>query len=540
MRKLLAALFLVVTVSVMQWPPPWVDAQQNQSPPALQGNVSLTSTSGALIYPLSGQSTCTLSVGGTWTGTITVTASAANLASPSPVPTSAALKDELSGGSSIAANGVYSYHTYGATVINLSAVSTGTALVQYQCSQASSATSSVPVTIASLPPVVVVAPTDAAGRLSVDLNTTPLPAPTATIGVTIQNIPTVIPSCPAVSYPCGFPTPIPTGTPYPAPAGTVFVANTPGVTIQNTPAVNQGTSPWVVSTPSAGPLPTASAGAAAPANAIQTNAYVNCILAAGAAPSVTVGNAIAQQCDAAGRLIVNPQPQATIQVNTPAPLPTMATNLYPGVVRVGPSTAPAAVNSAYSAVVDSSGNSSTKICAGTTTNCVAPTASPNAASVMALLPSAPCANNAGTINCAAVNSSQQMSVVLPTTGAAAQCTFLGGTIQKSVIAVSASATTTTVVAISGSTVVYVCGWSIYIQAGTTPAFQLESSTVGSCASGNVNITGVYGGIAGSIGELFNSPGVNGPFYTSPAGGTICIVTTGTTPTVNGTLWYVQQ
>lgn len=50
--------------------------------------------------------------------------------------------------------------------------------------------------------VTIVAPTDASGNVKVTT-----PAPNATVFV--ANAPTVVPSCPALSYPCGLPTPIP-------------------------------------------------------------------------------------------------------------------------------------------------------------------------------------------------------------------------------------------------------------------------------------------------------------------------------------------
>lgn len=63
------------------------------------------------------------------------------------------------------------------------------------------------------------------------------------------------------------------------------------------------------------------------------------------------------------------QTSVPLTVNTPAPAPTISPGLMTGVVMVGPSTAPAAINGTYTNTVDSSGNAAVKLCKSVTTLC---------------------------------------------------------------------------------------------------------------------------------------------------------------------------
>lgn len=109
----------------------------------------------------------------------------------------------------------------------------------------------------------------------------------------------------------------------------------------------------------------------------------------------------------------------------------------------------------------------------------------------------------------------------------------------------ASATTAAVVAISGSTTVYVCGFDFTIAGSATTATtaQLEYGTGTACVSTQTALTGTYGSGDAAVSTT--------PTYVSRGDGQatvlagiasngICIVTAGTTVKVAGSLTYVQQ
>lgn len=106
-----------------------------------------------------------------------------------------------------------------------------------------------------------------------------------------------------------------------------------------------------------------------------------------------------------------------------------------------------------------------------------------------------------------------------------------------------SATTTSLVAVSGSTTVYVCGFSMTVapsitsadtalfEYGTGAACTSPVALTGTYGNGNVALTGVVPVTYGSgIATIFKSAASNG----------VCILTAGTTVSVQGVLTYVQQ
>lgn len=111
------------------------------------------------------------------------------------------------------------------------------------------------------------------------------------------------------------------------------------------------------------------------------------------------------------------------------------------------------------------------------------------------------------------------------------------------VAVTASATTTQLVAISGTTTVYVCGYQLAVSAGTAPTVQFEYGTGAACGTGTTVLTGVMGtGVtvaAGVAGPIFTA-GNDVTLFKAPAGNALCLVTGGTTPTVGGFVTFVQQ
>lgn len=108
-----------------------------------------------------------------------------------------------------------------------------------------------------------------------------------------------------------------------------------------------------------------------------------------------------------------------------------------------------------------------------------------------------------------------------------------------------SATTPQFVALSGSTVVYVCGFSVSIAPSATSAdtIQFIYGTGSNCGTGATALTGTYGN-----GDLTTSApplpitygGGAQTVFKGAAGNAICGVAAGTTVNVQGVLTYVQQ
>ncbi len=120
-----------------------------------------------------------------------------------------------------------------------------------------------------------------------------------------------------------------------------------------------------------------------------------------------------------------------------------------------------------------------------------------------------------------------------------------GNLKASVPISVASATTTSLVAVSGVTSVYVCGFSMTIAPSATAAdtAQFEYGTGATCGTGTTVLTGTYGN-----GDLTSATGVatvnysggGSTIFVAPAGNGICIATTGTAVSVQGVMTYVQQ
>lgn len=117
---------------------------------------------------------------------------------------------------------------------------------------------------------------------------------------------------------------------------------------------------------------------------------------------------------------------------------------------------------------------------------------------------------------------------------------------KASVAISAStATTASLVAKSGSTVIYVCHFDMSIAGSATSAAtaQLEFGTGAACVTTQAAITGTYGSndAAVSTTPTVISAGVGGfSLAISAAGAALCLVTAGTNPFVQGLVTYVQQ
>jgi len=106
-----------------------------------------------------------------------------------------------------------------------------------------------------------------------------------------------------------------------------------------------------------------------------------------------------------------------------------------------------------------------------------------------------------------------------------------------------SATTTALVAVSGSTVVYVCEIDFEISGTTTGGTALfEQGTGAACAAAVVSKTATYTDAAGTVTDLFFKLGSgNSTFFLTTAANGVCAVTTvGSTPSIPVDITYVQQ
>lgn len=108
-------------------------------------------------------------------------------------------------------------------------------------------------------------------------------------------------------------------------------------------------------------------------------------------------------------------------------------------------------------------------------------------------------------------------------------------IAKSSAVISATAGAE-LVAISGSTVIYVCGFSVNVVAGTTPGFRFIHGTGAVCATGLTGLTGIY--LLPLNGDTSYTPG--GTAFKTPAGKALCIDVSGVGVDFRGVLTYVQQ
>ncbi len=119
-----------------------------------------------------------------------------------------------------------------------------------------------------------------------------------------------------------------------------------------------------------------------------------------------------------------------------------------------------------------------------------------------------------------------------------------GSLKASAAINVASATTTSLVAVSGNTVIYVCGFSISIAPAATAATALfEYGTGASCTSPTA-LTGIYGGgvtVAASAAdaEVVSYGGAGSTIFSVPAANGLCILTAGSAVSVQGVVTYVQ-
>ena len=127
-------------------------------------------------------------------------------------------------------------------------------------------------------------------------------------------------------------------------------------------------------------------------------------------------------------------------------------------------------------------------------------------------------------------------------GASDPCQDVSAVKSSAAIAIS-TATTTQLVALSGTTAVYVCNYQAVAGAGTNPSLQFVYGTGSNCGTGTTSLTGAMAtGVTVSAtapGPIFESSGGNTLFKTA-AGNALCLTTAGTTPNFQGWVTYVQQ
>src|ERR1700722_15045953 len=92
---------------------------------------------------------------------------------------------------------------------------------------------------------------------------------------------------------------------------------------------------------------------------------------------------------------------------------------------------------------------------------------------------------------------------------------------------------TQLIALSGSTHIYVCGITIQGISGTTPTFALRYGTGTACAAGTATIIGAFTTTA-------NATFTWGAQFVTTAGQELCYIQTGTSPVANYAISYVQQ
>lgn len=138
--------------------------------------------------------------------------------------------------------------------------------------------------------------------------------------------------------------------------------------------------------------------------------------------------------------------------------------------------------------------------------------------------------NSGTLKAIAVDSiGRQNAVIL-----AAGDPCLDPNLVKTSAALNVTATAQ-VVPLSSGLLIYVCGWSA-TAGGTTPTLQWEYGTGSTCGTGTTVLTGTYLPTVGA----WMSTGGAGTVVKAPASNALCMVVSGTTPSIQGVVSYVQQ
>lgn len=129
-------------------------------------------------------------------------------------------------------------------------------------------------------------------------------------------------------------------------------------------------------------------------------------------------------------------------------------------------------------------------------------------------------------------------------GSADPCTYA---LKSSAAFNISTVTTTSLVALSGTTSVYVCGFSMTIAPSATSAdiAAFVYGTGAACVTGQTGLTGAFGSgavpAANTTAPVPVSYGNGGAtIFKAPSANGVCLVTSGTAVAVNGVITYVQQ
>ena len=104
----------------------------------------------------------------------------------------------------------------------------------------------------------------------------------------------------------------------------------------------------------------------------------------------------------------------------------------------------------------------------------------------------------------------------------------------SVTASTSGTSAVQLIALSGSTKVYICSLTVVGVSGTSPTFSLEYGTGTACATGATVFLGAFATTAAVAYPFAN------PVYLTPAGQAVCYLDGGTTPVQRVMITYVQQ
>lgn len=139
-----------------------------------------------------------------------------------------------------------------------------------------------------------------------------------------------------------------------------------------------------------------------------------------------------------------------------------------------------------------------------------------------------CASRAG----AQLNPSSPASVTITTIGGN-PCQNPQASLNS--LPVTTSGTTAVqIVALSGSTKIYICSLTVIGQSGTTPTFSLVQGTGTNCAATQTVVVPAFATPANTLFPFAN------PVSAGVAGNALCYLQTGTTPVTKVQITYVQQ
>lgn len=134
--------------------------------------------------------------------------------------------------------------------------------------------------------------------------------------------------------------------------------------------------------------------------------------------------------------------------------------------------------------------------------------------------------------CAQVNTSSPSAITI---------TLVGGnpcqnpaSILNSTPVTTAGTAAVQVVALSGTTKIYICSLTVIGQSGTTPTFSLVQGTGTACVTGQTVVVPSFATPANTLFQFAN------PVSVGVAGNALCYLQTGTTPITKVQLTFIQQ